>query len=163
MSTKIKYNGKTCIQESELNKLIKDKLEEKVVNTLDDVLDNGSTPKPEEPNLEETVEDPNTTDNGEDIKIQGAIEAIKSALGVTDISDEDSDQLQLILGSILSGANTESPIEPMQELEAPDTILHEGRIFRKIGKMSDLAPMMESSEKPAPAKIKVNEKIFKRI
>jgi hypothetical protein len=42
--------------------------------------------------------------------------------------------------------------------EAPDMVLHEGRVYRKVGPVS--ATMLESASKPAPKKIRVGGKVF---
>ena len=163
MSEKIKYKGRIYVAESSLDGEIKDRVEEKVNSALEDVLGENEPEKSvEAPNLEETSEEPSldtpdASDNGEDIKIEGAIEAIKNALGISEIPEDDLNQLQLVLGSILSGSAATTPSDVAVDVppEAPDTILHEGRIFKKVGKLSDIKSLTESVQKPTPKKISV--------
>lgn len=158
MSKKIKYQGKTYILESSLDQVIKEKLTSKIENSLDDVL--GNKTKEATPNaLDETVDnedigDSLPTDNGEDIKIEGAIEAVKTSLGLSNISEDNLSMLRMTLGDIISDE------QPISTDEAPDTILHEGIIFRKVGKVSNMSSMMESANRNPPKQIKVKGKIF---
>ena len=172
MSKKIKYQGKVYILESSLEQIMKEKLTEKMENTIDDVLGNNKEEKVVDAPLEETIENEDVDNlapapvgeeigNGDDIKIEGAIEAVKSSLGLTNISEDNLTMLKLTLGDIISeGGVAPSPEVDPTLTEAPDTILHEGRIFKKVGKISEMSPMMESTTVAPPKSIRVGGKIF---
>lgn len=170
MTKKIKYQGRTYILESSLDKIIKDKLELKIEDTLEDVLglDNGPEFGSSEfgddlggdlggdPTLDAPIDENLDAPMG-DPAIDNAIEGIKASLNVQDISEETLSHLKMILEDIIAESSTPEPeLEPA--LEAPDTILHEGRIFRKVGKVSK--SMMESVSN-APKTISVGGRIFK--
>lgn len=175
MTKKIKYQGRTYILESSLDKIIKDKLELKIEDTLEDVLGLDNEPEFGTPglgdefggepsldgldgNLDPSLDAPideNVDSSLGDPTIDNAIEGIKASLGVTDISEETLSHLKMILEDIVSES---ASVEDVPMSEAPDTILHEGKIFRKVGKLS--TSMMESVSS-APKTISVGGRIFK--
>lgn len=171
MHKKIKFQGRVYMLESEFDEKIKEKLEEKIDTAIDEVLDGegGSTepslpvdpaldPAGDNVSLEETVEaDPNEE------KINQGISALESSLGIT-LDETDKMILQSTLSDVLErSAGAAAPLapsvvpsEPMAE--APDMVLHEGRVYRKVGPVS--AAMLEAASKPAPKKIRVGGKVF---
>ena len=165
MTKKIKYQGRTYILESSLDSAIKEKLELKINDTLDDVLglDNGMDEHVTEETLDENVEGAPV----EEPQVLQAIESIKQALAVGEISEENLVHLKMILSDILAEGGAGSveglPEEAPELAEAPDTILHEGRVFKKVGKASKA--MLESigKKKETPKTIKFEGKIFKRV
>lgn len=171
MSKRIEYQGKIYILESTIDDTIKTKLEDKIEDALDDVLGGKSKGASKQAfgngALEETeevetapVEAPVEEVPAEDPRISGAIEGIKETLGVLDISPDVLPTLQMILEEILASASVEAPVADATLSEAPDTILHEGRIFRKIGKLGEVSNMMESTTVAPPKSIRVAGKIF---
>ena len=167
MHKKIKFQGRVYMLESEFDEKIKEKLEEKIDTAIDEVLDGeGGSTEPSTPvdpagnnvSLEETVEaDPNEE------KINQGISSLEASLGIT-LDETDKMILQSTLSDVLErSAGATAPLapsvvpsEPMAE--APDMVLHEGRVYRKVGPVS--AAMLESASKPAPKKIRVGGKVF---
>lgn len=166
MSKRIEYQGKIYILESTIDDTIKTKLEDKIEDALDDVLGGKSKSAPKQAFGNEALEETEEVETApveapaEDPRISGAIEGIKETLGVLDISPDVLPTLQMILEEILSSASVEAPVADATLSEAPDTILHEGRIFRKIGKLNEVSNMMESTTVAPPKNIRVGGKVF---
>lgn len=175
MSSKIKYQGKIYILESEVDDTIKEKVIEKAKTAIDEVFEEegGSVgtglategTEDGEEGAEAGLPDENPTDP----KVDEAISAIESILG-TPIDETGRVLLSTTISDIIASASTEAPVDEMApgqgdtalETSAPELVLHEGRIFRKIGKVADYMkkPLKESSEKPTPKAIRVGGKTF---
>ena len=177
MDKRIKYNGSIYLLESALDKQIEDKVEQKLSATVDKVLGNNKEPQigeaPVDEPLRETEEvnpedaapisDPTelpeeapgaTPTEDTNPQIDAAIEGIKETLGIADIDPDKLEHLKLVLSDI--GAPTSNEVN-----NAPEMILHEGRIFRKIGKLTDFTTMMESANPNAPKYVDYGGKKYK--
>lgn len=170
MSNKIKYQGKIYILESEVDDKIKEKVIEKAEMAIDEVFEEGgdsSTELPPEPTPEDQPFE-GVSENPElDGQIEAGISALETALGIT-IDETSRMLLGSTIGDILATNSAPTDVVPPGEgdtpleAEAPEMVLHEGRLFRKVGPVSDYMkkPLKESTETNAPKAIRVAGKVF---
>lgn len=173
MSNKIKYQGRIYILESEVDEAIKEKVIEKAEKAIDEVFAEGGNGTEEvtmENNEDGISPEPTDAPEGEmvDPKVEEAIAAVEGILGFA-LDETGKMLLNTTISDILatSQAPVGEPVAPGEgnvamETGAPDLVLHEGRVFRKIGKVEDYMkkPLKESSEKPTPKAIKVGGQVF---
>lgn len=181
MANKIKYQGKIYIMESEVDEQIKANVLEKVEETIGEIFDDGSEgsegsslppqdlPPQDLPPTDGT--DPElpmdeTVDTASNPNIDTAMASVEDILGIN-LDESGRAILSNVLTEIMASANestTGAPsVDPTPALtEAPNTILHEGRVYRKVGKVENLkkTTLKESAEKPAPKNIRVKGQVF---
>lgn len=165
MHNRIKYQGRVYMLESEFDEKIKERLEEKIDTAIDEVLDSEEKSSNEEPVLDDNVAlDENVATDPNEDKINQAVSAVESSLGIS-IDETGKLLLQSTLSDILENSvgapdpmtPSVAPTDPVTE--APEMVLHEGRIYRKVGPLSTY--MAESTAKKGPAKIRVGGQVFK--